>query len=111
MNNLPNSALLIATATTRADSTPLCTVVGEIDIQTAAIFRRALIDSLRDGEATLVDLSGVTFFGVAGIRALMVARDYARQRRGSLCISAPRCVNRVLEATGVAADFDLIASQ
>ncbi|MEU6585489.1 STAS domain-containing protein [Nocardia sp. NPDC046763] len=96
-----------ASATTTLGYTRVCTVGGEIDILTAPAFRKALLGSLKFGESTLVDMSAVTFFGVAGIRALIAARELADRRHCAMCIEGSYCVTRVLEVVGLATEFDI----
>ncbi|WP_433567391.1 STAS domain-containing protein [Nocardia sp. CA-151230] len=108
MNHLPRPGLLTIKAST-IDHTHVCSVGGEIDVLTAPTFEKALFDSLDIGESTVVDLREVTFFGVAGIQALLAARDFADQYHCEICIDGSYCVTRVLEATGLASEFDLCA--
>ncbi|MEU1427251.1 STAS domain-containing protein [Nocardia sp. NPDC005746] len=54
---------------TTPDDIHVCTVSGEIDVRAASMLRKALFDSIAIGETTVVDLTAVTFFGVAGICA------------------------------------------
>ncbi|MEV6097786.1 STAS domain-containing protein [Nocardia sp. NPDC051981] len=67
----------------------------------------ALLDSLDTGESTRVDMRAVSFFGVAGVRALLAARDFADRRHCAMCIDGSYCVTRVLEVVGLAAEFDI----
>jgi anti-anti-sigma factor len=77
-------------------------LIGEIDLATAPIMRRALTESeQRRIPRMVVDLSRVRFLGVAGACVLMTAADRARdqQRRLSLA-GGDRAVSRALEVTG-----------
>jgi len=71
---------------------PSVTVVldGEIDIATAPAIRRFLMAAISGGNVHLVvDMSGVTFIGAAGIGVLVAAAKRARQGGGSLSLLAP----------------------
>lgn len=94
------------------DSITLCTVAGELDYRTADIMRQALVGSLPTAAATVViDLSMVTFFGVAGLRVLMEARSWiGHTGRRLQLITGPRCVDRLLEVAGHDAVFDMAPS-
>ncbi|WP_433566791.1 STAS domain-containing protein [Nocardia sp. CA-151230] len=111
MNHLPRAGLLTITALSLADHTHVCIVGGEIDTLTAPTFQQALFDSLDIGESTVVDLREVTFFGVAGVRALLAAQDHADRHHCALRIDGSYCVTRVLEATGLAGHFEICVSR
>ncbi|MFE3229141.1 STAS domain-containing protein [Nocardia sp. NPDC059228] len=98
---------MTTSATTTLDNTHVCTVCGEIDVLTAPTFQQALCDSVDIAESTRVDMRAVTFFGVAGIRALLAARDFADRRHCAIYIQGSYCVTRILEAVGLAAEFDI----
>ncbi|MTE16783.1 STAS domain-containing protein [Nocardia aurantiaca] len=109
MSYLPSPGLLSITASTTADHTHLCTIRGEIDALTAPTFQKALFDCVGIGESTVIDLREVTFFGVAGVRALIAVQDYADRCHCGMCIEGSYCVIRVLEVLGLAGNFDLCA--
>ncbi|MGW4771690.1 STAS domain-containing protein [Nocardia sp. NPDC004278] len=94
------------------DSITLCAVGGEVDYLTADTLRRSLVGALPTaGAVVVIDLSQVTFFGVAGLRVLMDARSWcARSGRRLQLITGPRCVDRLLEVAGHAAVFDIVPS-
>ncbi len=94
------------------DSVTLCAVGGEMDHLTAAGFRQSLLEALPTaGAVVVIDLSQVTFFGVAGLRVLMEARAWlSRSGRRLQLITGPRCVDRLLEVAGHAAVFDIVPS-
>jgi anti-anti-sigma factor len=61
-------------------------VSGDVDSITASTLDRLIAVESRSGIAPLtIDLSGVTYLGSAGVRALAAARDRAR-RHGSGCV-------------------------
>ncbi|GAJ86763.1 hypothetical protein NBRGN_110_04300 [Nocardia brasiliensis NBRC 14402] len=94
--------------TAPSDTVTLCALAGEVDFYTAELFRSRLTDALGNAASTVViDLSQVTFFGVAGLQVLLEARTWAEHigRRIRL-VTGPRCVNRLLAAGGDVAAFD-----
>ncbi|WP_067813709.1 STAS domain-containing protein [Nocardia inohanensis] len=88
-------------------ATPTCVIAGEIDIRTVEGFRSTLLGALRSGEPAIVDLTRVTFFGVAGLRALVEARDYAAAQQISMWIIGSHCVERLLVVAGLGDDFGI----
>ncbi|MEV5834346.1 STAS domain-containing protein [Nocardia sp. NPDC052112] len=94
------------------DSVTVCAVGGELDHLTADAFRQSLLEALPTaGAVVVIDLSRVTFFGVAGLRVLMEARSwFGRSGRRLQLITGPRCVDRLLEVAGHTAVFDIIPS-
>lgn len=56
-----------------ADEPVLCTVRGEIDISNVEELSDGLTEAFRQGPAVVADLSEVTFFASAGVRALFDA--------------------------------------
>ncbi|MEV6557736.1 STAS domain-containing protein [Nocardia sp. NPDC051756] len=113
---LPNlseaEARLSVSITAPSEQVTLCALAGEVDFYTADQFRSQLIGSLNTaGPLVVVDLSQVTFFGVAGLHVLIEARTWAghTDRRIRL-VTGPRCVDRLLEVAGDAATFDTAAN-
>jgi anti-anti-sigma factor len=88
----------------------LCTVIGEVDYYSADVFRSPLIGSLRSAApVVVVDLAGVTFFGVAGLHVLIEARAWVgHSGRRLALITGPRCVDRLLEVAGDVASFPTV---
>ncbi|MFD7843423.1 STAS domain-containing protein [Nocardia sp. NPDC059764] len=72
-------------------------------------FLKALLESLHACESTYVDLSEVTFFGVAGAEALIQARDAADLHHAVLRIDGSARVQRVLEMLRLSGDFEFCA--
>ncbi|UGT42831.1 STAS domain-containing protein [Nocardia yamanashiensis] len=97
-----------ASRVTGNGTTPTCAIAGDIDIRTVDEFRAALGVALRSGEPAIVDLSRITFFGVAGLRALVDARDYAAAHHISLWIIGSHCVERLLAVAGLSDDFGML---
>ena len=82
-------------------------VWGEIDICTADEFADIMRDALgRNALRLIVDLSGITFFGVAGLRILLRLRQEAEALATDLYLRSPSyCVRNVIEITGVSPQF------
>lgn len=87
-------------------------VSGEIDLRTAPSFRDQLCRVFAAGPVLIVlDLSPVTFLGAAGLRVLVEAQRQAeKSRRRMVLITEARCVDRVLEITGLAPSFHRVRS-
>ena len=97
--------LLVETAgDDRQSSLRIC---GEVDISTADAFADALRAALYRSTLQLsVDLSGITFFGVAGLRALLRLRLEAESLAIDLILVAPPyCVRYLMNITGTAGQF------
>lgn len=90
-------------------SVTLCAVAGEVDQYTVEKFRRDLIGCLNTAAPTVVvDLSRATYFGVAGLRVLMEARDWTGHTRRTLrLVTGPRCVDRLLEVASDTIAFEV----
>ncbi|PXX59870.1 anti-anti-sigma factor [Nocardia tenerifensis] len=97
--------------TSPSERVTLCALAGEVDFYTAAQFRSELIGSLHTAAPlVVVDLSQVTFFGIAALHVLIEARDWAeRTDRRIRLVTGPRCVDRLLEVAGDLAAFDTAA--
>jgi anti-anti-sigma factor len=76
---------------------------GEHDIATVPVLIDTLTDAISAHDADLiVDLSGVTFMGVATIGALISGRNLLRQQSHSLSVRSPsKCARRVLNLCGL----------
>ncbi|WP_306368282.1 STAS domain-containing protein [Nocardiopsis sp. CC223A] len=75
---------------------------GEIDLVTVPEYRTRLFAVLRErGDRVVVDLSGVTFFGAAGLSLLAEVRARAERAGTDLRLAAPpEPVARLMELTG-----------
>jgi anti-sigma B factor antagonist len=85
------------------DGSVVVEVSGEIDIGTASAVREATDEALRGRPRRLVvDLSGVSFLGSAGVAVLAAADHRQRGQGGDLrVVAATRATRRVLELTGL----------
>jgi anti-sigma B factor antagonist len=91
-----------------------CAVVslhGELDIADAADVAAALAAAAAGRTGIVVDLVGLTFIDCSGVRALAVARTWARRGGCVLVLAAPRRgVLRVIVLTGLIGIGDVCAS-
>ncbi|WP_330232471.1 STAS domain-containing protein [Nocardia sp. NBC_00508] len=103
---------LQVSVTAPSDLVTLCAVAGEVDYYTVDVFRRGLIGSLSAAAPlVVVDLSKVTFFGVAGLRVLIEAQSrLERTDRRLRLVTGPRCVDRLLEVAADVAPFETMTS-
>jgi anti-anti-sigma factor len=70
---------MTATLSRRPPSIALCTVTGEVDLMTVPELRAQLRKAVGGGcRDVVVDVTAITFFAVAGVRAL----DEAQRSRG-----------------------------
>lgn len=86
------------------DGVRLVMVTGEVDMFTVRTLRDALAPLATDPAVTLVvcELSGVTFFGCAGVSALLDARSGMVGRGACLrLVATAHAVVRPLTVTGV----------
>lgn len=86
-------------------------LVGEVDITIRESLDSALASAVELGtppHPVVVDLTGVAFFGSAGLTALLTAQKHADHRQLPLRIVAPGpTTRRPIEATGLAATLEL----
>ncbi len=87
--------------------------MGEIDLSTAAEIDHAVAVALdlAGASATVVlDLTGVTFFGSAGVWALVRARRECAGRGTALVVTAGPAVRRILRITHLDELLTVVAS-
>ncbi|MET7767297.1 STAS domain-containing protein [Nocardia sp. NPDC005366] len=96
--------------TAPGDAVTLCAAAGEVDFYTADVLRTPLIGALNTAAPIVaVDLSKVTFFGIAGLHILIEARAWVGHTGRRLrLVAGPRCVDRLLEAAGDVAAFERV---
>lgn len=87
----------------KVDQLDGCAVVhvgGEIDTHTVHAFHEAMTEASKLASHVVIDLSQVTFVDSSGLGALIVARNSAREGRGSVSlVSPPPVVRRLLGST------------
>ncbi len=93
-------ALLVVRVIPWRHDLAIISAAGEIDTASVRLLQRALWQDL--AACLVLDLSGVTFFGSAGLRALegAVSRAFAERRRIGV-VSASRPVLRPLRVFGI----------
>lgn len=83
-------------------------VHGEIDTLSAPLLRAELSARLPAASLIVLDLSGVTFLGSAGLAALVAAKDTVDRAGSTLrLVCGSRIATRALEATGLLTLFDV----
>lgn len=89
------------------------TVVGELDMETAPRLDATLAEAAEHVTAAnplVLDLSGTTFLGSAGLRVLMTWHERCAAAGSSLVLSRPRRpIATVLRITGMDALFTVTA--
>jgi len=90
----------------------LC-VEGEIDLATCPILAEALDTAIGETDRDVIlDCSGVTFFGAAGVDALLCALDRLQEVQRHLIVrNPPSMLTRVLDIVGVTEMFSEVAEQ
>ena len=79
----------------------LVQVRGEVDRSNARLLLEALYVVASAGDQVTVDLAGVTFIDLGGVRALVdIAALLAPDRQLTL-VSPPRLLRRILDTTGI----------
>jgi anti-sigma B factor antagonist len=95
-------------ATQPAAGVTVLAVSGEVDMVSAPALRDALVNGLADGGTFVVDMTGVTFLGSAGLAVLVEAARLAPQHSATLkVVATARAVTRPLEATGLGEVFSV----
>ena len=89
-----------------------CTIVspaGELDIATCEALERRIAPLLEQGEHVIVDLCGLLFVDVAGMRALLSCARLAQARgvRFSIALGSER-VRRLFELCRMLDEFDFV---
>ena len=65
-------------------------LMGELDLASAPILRRALAELYREGTSSLVlDLSDLAFVDSTGLSELVAALKHCRQRGGDVVLRSP----------------------
>lgn len=86
-------------------------VSGEIDMLTAPQLRADVLRHLDAGGTLVLDLSGVSFLGSAGLAVLVEASQHSKRRGGDFrVVAVERAVTRPLAATGLGEVFSVYES-
>ena len=91
----------LSTYTEDVNGVPVLNAVGEIDLSTASIFKKALSDMIATGQQhLLIDMSQVIFMDSSGFGTLLSAIKVLRPAGGSLAlVGCNDAVTRMLEIT------------
>jgi anti-sigma B factor antagonist len=90
------------------ESTPaVATLHGELDIATIEAVRETLFSLARDPRQLIVDLTGVTFCGWAGVRMLLEFQREVAEPGQTVLAGCSRGLLRVMDIADVRALFDL----
>lgn len=85
-----------------ADGVTVLAVSGEVDMLSAPELRAAVAQHLVDDTTFVLDMTGVSFLGSAGLAVLVEGLQQSRRRGGAFRIVAvDRAVTRPLVATGL----------
>ncbi|WP_313886697.1 STAS domain-containing protein [Saccharomonospora amisosensis] len=76
-------------------------VSGEVDIVAAPTLRHCIDEQLGKVRSLVLDLTGTSFFGAAGLSVLVHTADRARQHEVSWALICPHAVLRPLTVTGL----------
>lgn len=102
---------LLQVATERNGSGVVVRAAGEVDMNTVALFRDALLQACEEAAPSaeiVADLTEVTFLSSAGLTVLLDIHRRCGDRGTPLCVKiAHRTVARALEITGVDQILDL----
>ena len=73
---------------------------GELDLATSPLLREHLDEAVANGQAVVIDLSGLEFIDSSGLRTLVHAQQQLRASGGQLVLlHGPRAVRRVFEVS------------
>lgn len=97
-NNTPN----IDVAVERTGEVVVTSVCGEVDMLTAPALRQVIDEQIADCRVLVIDLSGVSFLGSAGLAVLVETSHEATRRDVVLrLVASSHTVRRPLEITGL----------
>ena len=94
------------------DGTPVVSVMGDVDLATAPLLERTLVEVTEAGKGeVIVDLTGCSFLDAGGLRALVATRSRLKQsdRSLALVLSNPS-VMRIFQITHFDEWFEIYPS-
>ncbi|GAA0233837.1 hypothetical protein GCM10010492_35840 [Saccharothrix mutabilis subsp. mutabilis] len=106
------SAAAVAPAGKAADGVAVVTATGEIDMLTAPDLRADVLGRIDETPgAVVLDMTGVSFLGSAGLAVLVEASQHAKRRGTAFrVVAVARAVTRPLAATGLGDVFSVYGS-
>lgn len=81
-------------------------VIGEVDSYSTPVLRDALVEPVRQRCSVVVDVSRVTFLGLAGLRVLEEARDAAGPERAVVLAGTSGALTRVIDVPALGATME-----
>ncbi|KJS34253.1 MAG: anti-anti-sigma factor [Rhodospirillaceae bacterium BRH_c57] len=66
----------------------IVTLAGEIDLQTSPQVRDAVLDSLRQGGAVVIDMGGISYIDSSGVASLVEGFQVARRQGVAFILAA-----------------------
>lgn len=99
-----------ATLVQEEDGTPIVSVFGEVDLHTVHDLDILMLKATSEaGESgfVIVDLGGVEFMDLTGLRVLINAQSILENSGGSLAVVCGGQAGRLFEVTGLADDFEI----
>lgn len=102
----------ISVSSTPADSIPIVTVSGEVDVYSAPALKDKVVELVGSGHQTLiVDLGGVTFLDSTGLGVLVEARTATAEAGGLLpVVCTQQRILKLFTITGLDGVFSIHAS-
>ncbi|MCE6994659.1 STAS domain-containing protein [Saccharothrix sp. S26] len=107
----PRAGQLGLDVRTATEGVTVVSVSGEVDMLTAPQLRAGALPHLDAGSTLVLDLSGVSFLGSAGLAVLVEASQHAKRRDAQFrVVAVERAVTRPLAATGLGEVFSVFGS-
>lgn len=94
-----------------AEGVAVVTATGEIDMLTAPDLRAEVLGRIDEARTLVLDMTGVSFLGSAGLAVLVEASQHAKRRGTAFrVVAVERAVTRPLVATGLGDVFSVYGS-
>ncbi|MFD1150022.1 STAS domain-containing protein [Saccharothrix hoggarensis] len=107
----PRNGQLGLTVRTVTESVTVVSVSGEVDMLTAPQLRADVLRHIDAGTTVVLDMSGVSFLGSAGLAVLVEAAQQGKRRGAAFrVVAVERAVTRPLAATGLGEVFSVFES-
>jgi anti-anti-sigma factor len=107
----PRAGQIWLTVRTVSEGVTVVAVSGEVDMLTAPQLRADVLPHLDESSTLVLDLSGVSFLGSAGLAVLVEASQHAKRRGAAFrVVAVERAVTRPLAATGLGEVFSVFES-
>lgn len=83
------------------DGAAVVAVVGEIDMATVGLFRRAIEDACTSSRHVVIDLADTTFIDSSGLAVVMRAHGQLGREAGGVVVRAAPPISRTFEVSGL----------